>query len=106
MANATNVLASGIEITGTIKFSNDMIIDGNVNGEINSEKGQVTIAENARITGDIKAGEVKLYGKVKGTITADRCELKANSVLDGDIQTNKFMVEEGASLSGRTKIGK
>jgi len=77
-----------------------------VNGEITSEKGQVTIAENARIQGDIKAGEVKLYGKVQGTITSDRCELKANSVLDGDIKTKKFAVEEGATLSGRTEIGK
>ena len=106
MANATNVLASGIEITGSIKFSNDMIIDGKVNGEISSDKGQVTIAENAQIHGDIKAGEVKLYGRVKGTITADRCELKSNSVLDGDIKTKKFLVEEGATLSGRTEIGK
>ena len=47
MANATNVLANGIEITGSIKFSNDMVIDGKVDGEINSEKGKVTIGENA-----------------------------------------------------------
>jgi len=106
MANATNVLASGIQITGSIKFSNDMIIDGNVDGEITSDKGQVTIAENAVIKGDIKAGEVKLYGKVNGTITAERCELKNNSILDGDIKTKKFSVEEGATLSGRTEIGK
>jgi cytoskeletal protein CcmA (bactofilin family) len=106
MANATNVLASGIEITGSIKFSNDMIIDGKVTGEITSEEGVVTIAENAEIDGDIRAGEVKLYGHVRGTITSDRCELKANSVLDGDIKTKRFTVEEGATLSGRTQIGK
>ena len=105
MANATNVLASGIEITGSIKFSNDMIIDGKVSGEITSEQGQVTIAENAQIDGDIKAGEVKLYGKVTGTITSERCELKSNSMLEGDIKTKKFSVEEGATLSGRTEIG-
>jgi len=106
MANATNVLASGIEITGSIKFSNDMIIDGKVDGEISSEKGHVTIGENAQIKGDIKAGEVKLYGKVKGTITSERCELKENSELDGDVKTKKFAVDEGAILSGRTEIGR
>ena len=47
MANATNVLANGIEITGSIKFSNDMVIDGKVDGEITSDKGKVTIGENA-----------------------------------------------------------
>jgi len=105
MATATNVLASGMEITGTIKFSNDMIIDGKVDGEIHSDQGSVTIGENANITGDIKAGDVKLYGKVKGTITSERCELKAKSELDGDVKTQKFSVEEGASLKGRTQIG-
>ncbi|MFC4994552.1 bactofilin family protein [Rubritalea tangerina] len=105
MANATNVLASGIEITGSIKFSNDMIIDGKIDGEITSDKGKVTIGENAKIKGDIKAGEVKLYGKVEGTINSERCELKSNSKLEGDIKTKMLSMEEGASLSGRTEIG-
>jgi cytoskeletal protein CcmA (bactofilin family) len=105
MANATNVLASGIEIVGTIKFSNDMIIDGKIEGEIRSDGGHVTIGENANIKGDIIAGEVKLFGKVEGTITSDRCELKPNSKLNGDIKTKMLSMEEGASLSGRTEIG-
>ena len=105
MANPTNVLASGIEINGSIKFSNDMVIDGKVEGEITSEKGRVTIGENAYVKGDVKAGEVKLFGKVKGTITSERCELKTKSKLDGDIKTQMLSMEEGAVLSGRTDIG-
>jgi len=105
MANATNVLANGIEIKGSIKFTNDMVIDGKIEGEIISDKGKVTIGENAVVTGDVKAGEVKLFGKVKGTITSERCELKTNSKLDGDIKTKMLSMEEGAVLSGRTDIG-
>jgi cytoskeletal protein CcmA (bactofilin family) len=105
MANATNVLTQGIEITGSIRFSNDMIIDGKIDGEIISEKGKVTIAENANIKGDVKAGEVKLYGKVEGTITSDRCELKEKSYLKGDIKTKTLSMEEGATLQGGTQIG-
>ena len=105
MANATNVLAQGIEIKGSIKFSNDMIIDGKIDGEIHSDKGKVTIGENANVTGDIKAGEVRLYGKVTGTITSERCELKEKSRLDGDIKTKTVAMEEGAILTGRTEIG-
>ncbi|MGE9267076.1 MAG: bactofilin family protein [Verrucomicrobiales bacterium] len=105
MANATNVLAQGIEITGSIKFSNDMIIDGKVDGEINSDKGKVTIGENANVKGDVKAGEVKLYGKVEGTITSERCELKQKSLLKGDVKSKTFSMEEGASMTGRTEIG-
>ncbi|MEM9079989.1 MAG: polymer-forming cytoskeletal protein [Verrucomicrobiota bacterium] len=105
MANATNVLAQGMEITGTISFSNDMIIDGKIDGKIESEKGKVTIGENAQITGDVKAGEVKMYGKVEGTVDAGRCELKSNSRLNGDIKTKSLAMEEGAFLSGKTQIG-
>ncbi len=105
MANATNVLTQGIEINGSIKFSNDMIIDGKIDGEIVSDKGKVTIAENANIKGDVKAGEVKLYGKVEGTISSERCELKEKSFLKGDIKTKTLSMEEGATLQGSTQIG-
>jgi cytoskeletal protein CcmA (bactofilin family) len=105
MANPTNVLSSGIEIIGSIRFSNDMIIDGKIEGEITSDKGRVTIGENAMIKGDVTAGEVKVYGKVEGKITSQRCELKDKSRINGDIKSKVFSMEEGASLSGRTEIG-
>ena len=105
MSSNTNVLAQGIEIIGTIKFQNDMIIDGKVEGEIQSEKGKVTIGENARIKGDVKAGEVKMFGTVEGTIQSDRCELRENSELRGDITTKSLKMEEGALLSGKMQTG-
>jgi len=105
MANATNVLSSGIEITGSIRFSNDMIIDGKIEGEIISEKGRVTIGENAMVKGNVTAGDVKVFGRIEGKITSERCELKTKSRLDGDIKAKMFSMEEGAQLSGRTEIG-
>ena len=101
MAGSTNRLDQGIDIVGTIKFSSDMIIDGKVEGEIQSDSGTVTIGENALIKGDVKAGVVKMYGQVEGSITSERCELKAKSELRGDIKTKKLTMEEGAVLSGR-----
>jgi cytoskeletal protein CcmA (bactofilin family) len=105
MANATNVLSTGIEIIGSIRFSNDMIIDGKIEGEITSDKGKVTIGENAKIKGDVTAGEVKVYGNVEGKITSQRCELKDKSKINGDIKSKVFSMEEGAQLTGRTEIG-
>lgn len=105
MATQTNVLSNGIEITGTIRFSNDMIVDGKVDGEITSDKGRVTIGENAMIKGDVTAGEVKVYGRIEGKITSQRCELKDKSKIVGDIKSKVFSMEEGAQLSGRTEIG-
>jgi cytoskeletal protein CcmA (bactofilin family) len=105
MANATNVLSTGIEIIGSIRFSNDMIIDGKIEGEITSDKGKITIGENALVKGDVSAGEVKVYGNVEGMITSQRCELKDKSKINGDIKSKVFSMEEGAQLTGRTEIG-
>lgn len=105
MSNPTNVLSSGIEITGSVRFASDMIVDGKIEGEIRSEKGRVTIGENAVIKGDVSAGEVKVYGRIEGKITSERCELKDKSRINGDIKSKVFSMEEGAKLSGRTEIG-
>ena len=96
--NVTNFLASGIEIKGTIRFQNDMHIDGKIEGEIISDKGKVTIGETAQIKGDITAGDVRIYGNVEGKVTSDRCELKQQARVVG-------AMEEGAHLLGRTEIG-
>lgn len=102
---AINYLAAGIEIVGSIRFSNDMHIDGKIEGEIISESGRVTIGENAKIKGDITAGEVSIHGEVDGKISSRRCELKKQAKLHGDIKTQSLSMEEGAQLSGRTEIG-
>ncbi len=81
--NVTNFLASGIEIKGTIRFQNDMHIDGKIEGEIISDKGKVTIGETAQIKGDITAGDVRIYGNVEGKVTSDRCELKQQARVVG-----------------------
>lgn len=105
MSNATNVLSSGIEITGSIHFSSEMVIDGKIDGEIISDKGKVTVGENANIKGNITVGEVKVFGSVEGKITSQRCELKNKSNINGDIKSKVFSMEEGALLNGRTEIG-
>ncbi len=103
--NTTNVLASGIEIIGSIRFQNDMHIDGKIDGEILSDTGKVTIGEQADIKGDIKAGSVHVYGHVTGNIKSSRCHLNEHAVIKGDITTSVLSMEEGAHLSGRAEIG-
>ncbi|MGN0828419.1 MAG: polymer-forming cytoskeletal protein [Akkermansia sp.] len=102
---STNVLASGIEIIGSIRFQNDMHIDGKIEGEILSDSGKVTIGEMANIKGDIHAGEVHIYGHVDGNVRSERCHLKGRAAVAGDITTGVLSMEEGVRLSGRAEIG-
>ena len=103
--NTTNVLSAGIEIIGSIRFQNDMHIDGHIEGEIQSDTGKVTIGEMANIKGDIQAGEVHVYGRVDGNVDSTRCHLNDHAVVNGDITTNVLSMVEGARLSGRAEIG-
>lgn len=103
--NTTNVLSSGIEIIGSIRFQNDMHIDGHIEGEIQSDTGKVTIGEMANIKGNIQAGEVRVDGRVDGNIQSNRCHLSAQSNIVGDITTGVLSMDEGARLAGRAQIG-
>src|SRR6187401_1804256 len=59
-----DILSSDVEIKGSIKFQKELLIDGKVEGEINSE-GVLTIGENADIRGEIKTKSITVYGKVQ-----------------------------------------
>jgi cytoskeletal protein CcmA (bactofilin family) len=102
MTGSKNILSSDVEIRGKLRFSNDLIIDGRIEGET-----ELTAGENAQIIGDIKTRSVVVFGKVKGNITVtDRCELKQNAELDGDVIASKLAIEEGAIFLGSSSVGK
>ena len=65
-----DILSSDVEIKGSIKFQKELLIDGKVEGEINSE-GVLTIGENADIRGEIKTKSIIVFGKVHGNITVN-----------------------------------
>jgi cytoskeletal protein CcmA (bactofilin family) len=105
MSPSKNILSSDVEIKGSLKFSNDLIIDGKIEGEVMSD-GSLTIGENAFVSGEVKTKSVVIFGKVNGNITVtDRCELKANAVLEGDIVAGTLAIEEGATFMGRSSVG-
>lgn len=100
-----NVLSSDVEIKGSVKFSNDLVVDGKIDGSIDSG-GTLTVGENARIKAEIKTTSVIIYGKVHGNIiVTDRVELKANAELVGDIKAASLSIEPGAIFVGKSAVG-
>jgi cytoskeletal protein CcmA (bactofilin family) len=99
-----NLLSADVEIKGSIKFQNDLTIDGKVEGEIASP-GNLTVGENAEIRGEIKTKSVTVHGKVHGNITVEeRCELKARAVLHGDLKATRLVIEDGATFVGKSEV--
>ena len=100
-----NVLSSDVEIKGTVKFTNDLVVDGKIEGEIFSE-GNLIVGENARIKAEVKTSTVIVYGKVHGNLTAtDRIELKASAEVIGDIKAKTLSIEAGAIFVGKSTVG-
>jgi cytoskeletal protein CcmA (bactofilin family) len=99
-----DVLSSDVEIKGTIKFQKELLIDGKVEGEINSD-GALTVGENADIRAEVKTKSITIYGKVSGNITvSERCELKSKCTLQGDLKAARLIIEEGATFIGKSEV--
>jgi cytoskeletal protein CcmA (bactofilin family) len=98
------VLSSGVSITGSVKFRNQLQIDGEVKGTIESP-GTLTIGRHAHIRGEIRTKSVIVQGTVEGNIfAAERCELQAGCTLRGDIEAPRLVVDEHATFLGSAKI--
>jgi cytoskeletal protein CcmA (bactofilin family) len=98
------VLSKGVSIKGSVKFVSELLIDGEVDGTIDSP-GKLSIGEHAHIKGEIRAKSVKVRGDVEGDIFAsERCELAAGSALRGDIEAPRLVVDENATFLGSAKV--
>lgn len=99
-----NILSKDVEIKGNIRFTNELIIDGKIEGEISSD-GVLTVGENADIRGEVKTKSVTVLGKVQGNITVtERAELKARAHLVGDLKAARLVIEEGATFVGKSEV--
>ena len=100
-----NSLSKDVEIKGSIKFANEFFFDGNLEGEVTSVDGILTVGENADVRAEIKSKTVIVKGKVHGNITVqERCELHARSQLIGDLKAARLVIEEGATFVGKSEV--
>lgn len=98
------VLSSGVSIKGSVRFQKELVIDGEIEGQIDSG-GSLTIGVNAKVVGDIQTKSIIVNGTVEGNITAEeRCELRARCSVIGDIESPRLVVDEAATFIGSAKI--
>ena len=96
---------SDVEVVGSLRFSDDLLIDGTVEGDISSE-GVLSVGQNAVIRAEINTKSVIIHGKVIGNVTVtDRVELKSTAELVGDIQAASLAIEGGAIFIGHSTVG-
>src|SRR3984885_14616362 len=100
-------LGSSLHVKGEITGNEDLALDGSVEGLIQLEERKLTIGASARVTADVIAREVVVYGNVKGNLRArDRIEIKKDGSVVGDLTTARIMIEDGAYFKGSIEIDK
>jgi cytoskeletal protein CcmA (bactofilin family) len=104
---ATARLGASLHVKGEITGSEDLLVDGSVEGLIQLDERKLTVGATAKLTADIIAREVVVYGSVKGNLRAkDRIEIKKDGSVNGDLTTARIMIEDGAYFKGSIEIDK
>ena len=98
-------LGSSLRVKGDITGTEDLLIDGSVEGLIQLDGRKLTVGTAARVTADIIARDVVVHGYVKGNIHAKgRVEIKKDGSVIGNLTTAQIMIEDGADFKGSIEI--
>lgn len=100
-------IGKSVVIKGELSGSEDLTVDGTVEGTIQLQSNSLVIGPNGQVRAAIHAKNVAVQGKVEGNIRAsERTELRKSAVVVGDIFTQRISVEEGAYLRGKVDVQK
>jgi cytoskeletal protein CcmA (bactofilin family) len=102
---ASASIGKSVEIRGEVKGSEDLLIDGRVEGTITLTDSKLTIGPSARVDADVAARDVVILGVLNGNVTATvRVDLRKGSNLIGNVRAARLSIEEGALLSGKVEL--
>lgn len=94
-----------IVVRGELKGSEDLIIDGQVEGTVLLTEGRLTIGAGANVSADLTAKDVLILGRLQGNIVASgRVELRAGSTVDGDVRALRLAIEDNAVFRGKVDL--
>ncbi len=100
-------IGKSVVIKGELSGSEDLYLDGEVEGSIELRSHSLTVGPNGRVRANINAKDVVIHGKVDGNVRGtERVELKKSAVLNGDVVTQRIVIEDGAFFKGSIDIQK
>jgi cytoskeletal protein CcmA (bactofilin family) len=103
--SVTGWLGSSLHVKGDITGTEDLLIDGSVEGLVELDGRKLTIGPTAKVTAEINARDVVVYGFVKGNVHAKgRIEIKKDGSVIGNLTTAQIMIEDGADFKGSIEI--
>lgn len=95
---AASILSSDLTITGNVRSSGDIQVEGTVEGDIRSHT--LVVGEGATVKGEVIAEEVVVHGRVVGRLRGLKVRLSASARCEGDIVHKTIAIESGAHFEG------
>jgi cytoskeletal protein CcmA (bactofilin family) len=100
-----NIVGEGTVFEGTLRAESNVNVSGRVVGKL-IVNGRAVISQNGRVEGELRATNAAVGGTIEGEIfVEERLELESTAHVDGSIQTDRLVVEEGAVFTGSCKMG-
>ena len=98
--NVVNI-GKSVVIKGELSGSEDLTIEGQVEGKIELRQNVLTIGANAKIKAQVSAKAVIIFGEITGNVAAtDKVDIRDNGSVDGDIAAPRVAIAEGAHFRG------
>ena len=99
------VIGKSVQIRGEVKGSEDLVVEGQVEGTITLTESRLTIGQHASVTANVSARDVILLGRLHGNVqAAGRVELRQGCDLVGDIAAGRLSIEENALFRGKVDL--
>lgn len=98
------VIGKGMTVKGKIHSTQDMYLDGEIDGDLDVENCTLIIGPNGKISANAKAREVDIQGSMTGNVDSRRISIRETGRLVGDIRTAGIVIENGAYFKGRVDI--
>jgi cytoskeletal protein CcmA (bactofilin family) len=96
-----SVIGKSIHITGEVRSTSDLTIEGEVTGPVMCEGASVTLTATATIAGDVIGGEITVFGRSSGQLIATEVvDVRPGAVVDGTIIAPRFILHEGGLVNG------
>jgi cytoskeletal protein CcmA (bactofilin family) len=103
--SSSTTIGKSMTIVGEIRSSEDLYLDGDVQGSVLVVDHRLTIGPNGKIQSNIKAREVTVMGKVKGDVEAgQKVMIRKNGELIGNIKTTGITIDDEAYFKGSIDI--
>jgi cytoskeletal protein CcmA (bactofilin family) len=103
--NGAARIGKSVVIRGEVKGSEDLYVDGRIEGTVSLSESRLTVGPNAVLAADLTAREVLVLGEVQGNIVAGgRVELRAGCQVIGDVRALRLAIEDNAVFRGKVDL--